>query len=229
MKAAWALLVWSGLAVATPAAANERGTMWPDTPRARLELEALVATLDASLLSHPSATLTLEAWCRDHGLAPVAHVVARRVPGIARAPSAEQRHDLAVGADEPVAYRRVALACGDRVLSVADNWYVPSRLTPAMNDLLARTDTAFGHAVADLHFTRRTLDSTRLFTPLPDGWERRGLPPPGPGPLAIPADILRHRALLYRRDGLPFSEVVETYTAAMLDFPPPPQPKREAP
>nr|WP_246375542.1 hypothetical protein [Gluconacetobacter takamatsuzukensis] len=211
----------AGLSFATPAAATEGENMWPDTPQARLELEALIATLDARLLSHPSATLTLEGWCRDHGLAPVAHVVARRLPGIARVPSEGQRRDLAVSADEPVAYRRVELACGGRVLSVADNWYVPARLTPAMNDQLSRTDTAFGHVVADLHFTRRTLDSTRLFAPLPEGWEHRGLPPAGAGTIAIPAEILRHRALLYRPDGLPFSEVVETYTGAMLDFPPP--------
>lgn len=222
MRAPGALLLLSGLFFAVPAAATEGGSMWPDTPDARLELEALVATLDARLLSHPSATLTLEGWCRDHGLAPVAHVVARRVPGAMRAPSAGQRRELAVGAEEEVAYRRVELACGGRVLSVADNWYVPARLTPAMNGLLAQTDTAFGHVVADLHFTRRTLESTRLFAPLPDGWERDGLPPAGAGTIAIPAAILRHRALLYRQDGVPFSEVVETYTGAMLDFPPPP-------
>ena len=63
----------------------------------------------------------------------------------------------------------------------------------------------------------------RLFAPLPDGWERHGLPPRGTGMMAIPAEILRHRALLYRQDGVPFSEVVETYTGAMLDFPPPPE------
>ncbi|WP_220792778.1 hypothetical protein [Gluconacetobacter aggeris] len=222
MKTLHAFMLLAGLSCAVPAAAAEGGTMWPDTPRARLELETLIATLDARLLSHPSATLTLEGWCRDHDLAPVAHVVARRVAGVVRVPSAEQRRELAVGPDEAIAYRRVELACGGRVLSVADNWYVPSRLTPAMNDLLARTDTAFGHVVADLHFTRRTLDSARLFTPLPDDWERRGLPPAGAGRIAIPAEILRHRALLYRQDGLPFSEVVETYTGAMLDFPPPP-------
>ena len=35
-----------------------------------------------------------------------------------------------IGPDEPVAYRHVRLRCGDHVLSEADNWYVPSRLTP---------------------------------------------------------------------------------------------------
>jgi hypothetical protein len=213
------LVVLAAMAIATPA----RAASWPDTPLARLELQALIETLDARLLSHPSATLTLEGWCRDHRLAPVAHVVARRVSGAARPPSMAQRRDLAVGPGEDVAYRRVELACGTRVLSVADNWYVPSRLTPSMNAVLEHTDTAFGHAVADLHFTRRTLDSTQLFSPLPEGWEMRPLPPATPGAIRIPAGILRHRALLYRQDGLPFSQVVETYSGAMLDFPQPPR------
>ncbi|WP_342630143.1 hypothetical protein AAC691_04245 [Nguyenibacter vanlangensis] len=208
-----------GVGAAGPARAGDRD--WPDTAQSRLALQALVEGLDARLLSHPSATLTLEGWCREHGLAAVPRVVARRVPGVFRSASAAQRQELAVGPDEPVAYRRVELACGSRVLSVADNWYVPARLTPAMNALLERTDTAFGHAVADLHFTRRTLDSTRLFAPLPDGWEMHRLPPAEQGRIVIPATILRHRALLYRQDGMPFSQVVETYTAAMLDFPPP--------
>ncbi|WP_261375500.1 hypothetical protein [Gluconacetobacter diazotrophicus] len=207
--------------VAAPARADGGGASWPDTPVARLELQALIETLDARLLSHPSATLTLEGWCRDHRLSPVTQVVARRVAVAARPPSMAQRRDLDVGPGEAVAYRRVELTCGSRVLSVADNWYVPARLTPAMNALLDHTDTAFGHAVAALHFTRRTLDSTRLFAPLPEGWEQHPLPPAASGTIRIPAEILRHRALLYRQDGVPFSQVVETYTAAMLDFPPP--------
>jgi len=34
---------------------------------------------------------------------------------------------------------------------------------------------------------------------------------------AIPADLLRHRAVLETPDGEPFSLVVETYTAQVLD------------
>jgi hypothetical protein len=37
---------------------------------------------------------------------------------------------LGVDPDEPVRFRRVPLKCGDHVLSEAENWYVPSRLTP---------------------------------------------------------------------------------------------------
>ncbi|MBB2201300.1 hypothetical protein [Gluconacetobacter tumulisoli] len=194
---------------------------WPDTGASRKELQTLIDMLDDRLLRQPSATLTLEEWCRTHDLAPVAHVVAHRVRGVEKTPTPIQRQALDVAAREQVRYRRVDLTCGDRVLSVADNWYVPGRLTPDMNAALDHSDVAFGHAVAALHFTRRTLESTRLWSPL--RVRQAGAPAPrsGPGVIRPPAAILRHRAVLYRQDGVPFSEVVETYTGAMLDFPPP--------
>ncbi|MBM9403094.1 hypothetical protein JUN65_16065 [Gluconacetobacter azotocaptans] len=207
--ALWGLL----LAVASVPDGRARAADWPDTAASRVELHALIDTLDDRLLHQPSATLTLEEWCRTHNLAPVAHVVAHRVPGVEKAPTPIQRQALDVDAHEHVRYRRVDLSCGDRVLSVADNWYVPGRLTPEMNAALDHSDIAFGHAVAALHFTRRTLESTRL-------WSPQGQPSTT-GVIRLPAAILRHRAVLYRQDGIPFSEVVETYTGAMLDFPPP--------
>ena len=104
------------------------------------------------------------------------------------------------------------------MLSVADNWYVPARLTPEMNHVLETTDTPFGRAVAALHFARRTLQARVLWSPLRPGWE---MSPPGGTPLKPPPEVLRHRAVLSRADGVPFCEVVETYTGAMLDFAPP--------
>jgi hypothetical protein len=65
----------------------------------------------------------------------------------------------------------VRLTCGDRVLSEADNWYVPARLTPEMNRVLDTTDTAFGRAVQPLNFRRRTLSAKLLWSLLPPGWE----------------------------------------------------------
>jgi len=46
---------------------------------ALVELLALLQTLNADLLSHDSATLTLERWCADHRLADPPRIVARRV------------------------------------------------------------------------------------------------------------------------------------------------------
>ena len=117
---------------------------------------AELQALEAQLLASRSATQTLEAWCRDHRLADTPRIVSRRVDADTRPPTAEQRRRLEVAADEPVRYRRVDLMCGARVLSVADNWYVPSRLTTEMNRLLDTTDTPFGKAVAPLEPSRET-------------------------------------------------------------------------
>ncbi|MCW4579768.1 hypothetical protein [Gluconacetobacter entanii] len=194
---------------------------WPDTPMARMRMQAEIRTLQVALLTQPSATVTLEDWCARHAMATPARVLARRLPETRMAIPAQVRADLGVGADEPVRHRRVALSCGSHVLSLADNWYVPARLTPAMNARLEQTDVPFGHVVADLGFTRRTLDSTLLWSPLPAGWEAQALPPPSSGAIVVPGEILRNRAVLSRHDGVAFSEVVETYTGAILEFTPP--------
>src|SRR5262249_34510931 len=107
--------------------------LWPGSFTARLEALALLQTLNADLLSHDSATLTLERWCDAHRLASPARILAEKLSGVAKAPTAEQRRLLQVSATEPVRYRRVRLSCGGHVLSEADNWYVPARLTAEMN------------------------------------------------------------------------------------------------
>ncbi|MEJ0006459.1 MAG: hypothetical protein WDM77_08875 [Steroidobacteraceae bacterium] len=55
------------------------------------------------------------------------------------------------------------LHCGAHVLSEADNWYVPSRLTPDMNEALEHSDIAFGRAVQALQFQRHTLSASLLW------------------------------------------------------------------
>ncbi len=132
------------------------------------------------------------------------------------------RAALDVKPDEPLGYRRVRLKCGDHVLSDADNWYVPSRLTPEMNHVLETTDTPFGKAVAALHFRRHTLSADLLWRPAAEGLGNdAAAAPPEAGALAIPGHVLEHRAVLSTPDGEPFSEVVETYTGEALAFPPP--------
>lgn len=219
-------LLLAGCALISCAAAAGEApaqTAWPDTFTARLEALALLQTLNAELLSHDSATLTLDRWCDAHHLASPAHVVAEQVQGADKPLPDDQRKVLAISPGEAVRYRRVRLVCGSHVLSEADNWYVPSRLTPEMNHVLETTNISFGRVVAPLHFRRRTLSATLLWRPLPDGWEASRAPPPRDGGhLQIPAELLQHRAVLTRPDGLPFSEVVETYTDQILDFPAPP-------
>jgi chorismate-pyruvate lyase len=198
---------------------------WRNDFVARLEVLALLQSLNAELLSHDSATLTLDRWCADHRLASLARITAERVKGEDKQPTAQQRQELGVSEAEPVRYRRVRLSCGTHVLSEADNWYVPSRLTPEMNRQLETTDIAFGRAVQALKFRRRTLSAELLWSPLPAGWEMgAALPDLGAGSLPIPAQLLQHRAVLTLPDGTPFSEVVETYTGEVLAFPEPPRP-----
>jgi chorismate-pyruvate lyase len=196
--------------------------VWTDDFVSRLEALALLQTLNADLLSHDSATLTLDRWCEKHRLASPAHIVAELVHGADKTPTAEQRHVLGVGESDPVMYRHVKLRCGTQVLSEADNWYVPSRLTPDMNRVLTTTDTAFGRAVQALHFQRHTLSAALLWSPLPDAWEmNRAAKSAASAPLQVPPQVLQHRAVLTLPDGTPFSAVVETYTDAVLAFPQP--------
>jgi len=193
---------------------------WPDSYVSRLQALALLQSLNADLLSHDSATLTLERWCSTHQLAPQPKIVARRVRGQDKPLPEELRTQLGIGAEEPVRYRRVQLMCGEHVLSEADNWYLPNRLTAAMNEQLDHSEVPFGRVVLPLHFRRKTLSAELLWTPLPAGWEMGSPVATDPAkPLPIPAQVLQHRAVLYRGDNQPFSVVNEVYTGEVLAFP----------
>jgi chorismate-pyruvate lyase len=159
---------------------------------------ALVQQLNAELLSHDSATAVLESWCGQRRFADPAKVTARLVRRTDVKATPALRRELHAAPGERVRYRRVQLVCGTHVLSNADNWYLPGRLTPEMNRLLDETDTPFGKAVKALGFRRRTLSAEVLVRP---GVEVRA-----------DSAVLRHRALLATPDGAPFSKLVETYT-----------------
>lgn len=195
---------------------------WPDTLAARTEALALLQTLNSELLSNDSATATLTRWCELHKLSTAPNILAVQVRGGPKVPTDTQRAVLRVSATEPVRYRHVRLVCGTRVLSEAENWYVPSRLTPEMNHLLETTDTPFGAVVHELHFQRHTLSARLLWMPLPAGWEMDTAPAAPPSAnLVVPDEVLEHRAVLSLPDGTPVSEVLETYTGNVLAFPPP--------
>ena len=193
---------------------------WPDTFHARVAALALIQTLNASILASRSATASLETWCRDRSLAPDPTIVARPVPSVGQVPTDEQRRRLEVSATEEVRYRRVQLVCGVRILSEAENWYVPSRLTPEMNRLLDTTQTPFGRVVQPLVPYRVTFAVEQLWLPLPAGWERDvSLRPATTGrALDIPGALFLHRALLYSNEHRPFAEVREVYQRGLLDF-----------
>jgi hypothetical protein len=190
-----------------------------DTFLSRLEGLAAMETLNAELLGSRSATQTLAAWCGRHALAGSVKIEARKIDGAPPPPTDAQRRRLEIGPNEPVRYRHVRLVCGERVLSEAENWYVPSRLTPEMNKTLETTDTPFGKAVAALRFSRQTVDVDLDWAPLPPAWERAPPPLDHPDkPLDVPRVLFTHRAVLYDADRRPFAEVVEHYLRGALPF-----------
>jgi chorismate-pyruvate lyase len=218
LSMAAALVLAAGPVRAQPAAA------WPDALLTRTQALALVQGLNAEILASRSATATLEKWCADHALATEPRVVAEVAAGEPRAADAEQRRRLRADSGEVVRYRRVRLRCGDHVLSEAENWYLPGRLTPEMNHALETSDTPFGRVIAPLEPFRRTFAARLLWSPLPEGWERsaHAVPPcQSSGPLAIPAALFEHRALVLGRDNRPIAEVHEVYQDDLLAFAPP--------
>ncbi|UEX16675.1 hypothetical protein LMF57_11630 [Stenotrophomonas sp. SI-NJAU-1] len=167
----------------------------------RIASAALVEVLHQRVLAGQSATATLESWCAEHGLAEQARVRAVRVHGQDKAAPADVLQALGATASTPLRYRRVQLACGSRVLSEADNWYLPDHLSPAMNQVLDTTDEPFGRVVGPLGFQRQTVTDQTFW------------PPRGEGDHGV---ILEVRALLRDRQQQPFSYVIESYLTQAL-------------
>jgi chorismate-pyruvate lyase len=200
------------LALVAPIAAAAGPVQWPNTPAALDAAQSRIGQLQQQLMTHPSATLVLAQWCATYHLAPANQILAKRVAATPALLPEGVRLRLRLQPGEAAGFRRVQLLCGDHVLSDADNWYVPSRLTPEMNQLLDQTDTPFGMAVRSLHFKRRTLSSAIL-------WRPPGRSAPG-SVIVFPDHLLRNEALLTVPGGLPISLVIENYTAAVLGAPP---------
>ena len=181
----------------------------------RLRMLAQLQTLNAELLSHDSATAVLQGLCdRREPAAPPIRARRAEVTDDLRAAAAARRQ-LGAAANEPIKLRTVELVCGETVLSRADNWYLPARLTQQMNTALDSTETPFGVVVRPLAFQRRTLSAQVLFNPLPAGWETRPAEA-FDAPVRAPPYVLQHRAVLQTPDGRPFSLLIETYTDRVL-------------
>lgn len=179
----------------------------------QLRTELALTQLQAELLRERSATKVLESWCGKYQIAgnPTVRAEVRDVAD--KVPSAETMARLQVSKPEQVAYRRVALRCGSVLLSEADNWYVPARLTQAMNLQLASSDLPFGKVVADLRPLRVTVTAKPLWSALDDGNACRVKPITQ---AAAPDAVLLVQALLYREDLKPFSEVHEVYQRPLI-------------
>jgi len=160
---------------------------------------APLEALEATLARRDSATLALEDWCALRRIAdpPVIRARALRMPQATV--SKRVRKALGVSAKEPVQVRQVELSCGDTVLSVAWNWYLPARLTPAMNTALRTSDTPFGKVVMPLGFRREALMQVA-----------------GRAEACPSGTVLTHRARLMLPGSRALAYVIECYTAATL-------------
>ncbi|HEY1750864.1 MAG TPA: hypothetical protein VGG29_06355 [Caulobacteraceae bacterium] len=193
---------WAGLLLALCAAGLGARAGTRLAPPTVGDAQALTARLAADLAAEPSATAVLQRWCARQSLADPPRIVAKRDLAHDKPATAAVRGLLRAAPDEPIRYRKVALACGRHLLSRADNWYRPDRLTAQMNAELDSTDHPFGAVVRPLDFHRESLEAKVLLQP---------------GALRVPAAIIRNKALLETPDGTPFSLVVETYSKAILD------------
>jgi hypothetical protein len=162
-----------------------------------------LADFEGRLDKGGSATEVLRGWCAEHHLADPPVIRAERDLSQDKPADGEVRALLGAAPGEPIRYRRVRLMCGARVLSEADNWYRPGRLTTEMNRQLDETETPFGAVVKPLGFHRRTLGVEHTFDP-------------AKGAAALPHTLVRYRAVLLDQKDVPFSLVVESYTAALL-------------
>lgn len=175
LRMAAALLLTMGVATAQPAR------------------EARLDRLKADILASSSATQLLTERCGELKLASPPVVRADTVP-VTQGADADVRALLKVEAAEPVRHRHVRLTCGGHVLSEADNWYVPSRLTPDMNRMLDGSDTPFGTVVRPLNFHRNTVAAT-----------------------AQTGDtVLQVKAVLLTPQEIPISLVIENYSGELL-------------
>lgn len=190
-----------------------------DATFSTMQAYAILQTLNANLLSSNSATKTLQAWCEDHQMATTPQIRAVRNLSAHKDLNQDIRALLNVSDTEPVMYRRVQLYCGEVILSEADNWYVPSRLTTDMNRLLTQTETPFGVAVRPLNFYRKTHSEQLLWQPLPKNWDRKiGAVANNEKVVFIPDFVLEHKAILLTEKNIPFSFVVESYTKNIFSF-----------
>jgi hypothetical protein len=118
---------------------------------------ALVWALNTRLIAGATATDTLLAWCDEHGLSegPITVEIRQRFAPAVVPDEVLQALELDPG--DTIHYRQVRLMRGSLALAAAENWFVPQRLTAAMNEALIETNVPFGRVIAPLQPARRLL------------------------------------------------------------------------
>lgn len=170
------------------------------------------------LLESNSATEVLDEWCGSGRHGGRAEIRAQRFDVESVSAPSNVLSLLGIQDEQFCSYRHVRLVHDGVVLSDAENWYVPAELSAEMNLLLEQSDAPFGYVVQPLGFQRRTLATEFLLRPSPLSNVKVRGPEPDSLTIEIPEHLLRHRTLLLKPCGTPFSFVVETYTRNILQY-----------
>lgn len=181
----------------------------PNTATDRTHQAMLVRRLHHALLRASSATRVLEEWCTTYLGASEPRIAVDVATRLSVPADESVRSRLKVDDAGRIAYRRVRLIWEDRVLSEADNWYVPERLTVRMNTALEASTEPFGRVIAALKPYRTNVRASVLWQP-----DSQSATPEQP--IVVPDEILRHEALLYSLRGDPLAEVHERYRRDVL-------------
>lgn len=163
-----------------------------------------IEVLSDRILASRLATVALQGWCRECGLAdgpPSVRLAAGASPEPLDADSLRALGGDAAG----TAFRRVEIRIGGLAVADAHNWYFPDRLTAEMRERLT-TDCPFGEAVEALQPRRRTVLVRRA------GPEVLVDAPPA----ARPSHVLEHRAVMELADGTPIALVHERFRAVLV-------------
>jgi hypothetical protein len=175
------------------------------------------------LRNNASATAALEQWCESRlqafGSPAQARVIAECDRLATKPLNAVSRARLEVSPTEPINFRHVRLCCLGRTLLEADNWYVPSRLTQAMNYSLETTDMPFGRVVRTLNFNRTILNSNRLLSTHATDPTNRDQQQARREQNIDSETVVEDQALIRRSDGVVISFVIESYKHDLLTFP----------
>lgn len=161
-----------------------------------------VKELSARLIEGSTATGTLHAWCEEHRLSQGPITVVRLHHAHAPEPPEDVLVKLETRPGETVWYRRVQLVRGSLVLSDAENWFIPQRLSPEAADILAATDIPFAVAIAPLKPFRCTLSVSF----------------PVPTQADFSKSVLEHEAVVLGEDGAPLAAAREKYRAELVSF-----------
>lgn len=150
----------------------------------------------AFVIAQPTVTRALELWRHQHGfggLALTAVLLASVAPVTA---DAALSADLQLLPGERVLRRHVALQQGPARLVIADNFFVPSRLSPVLAETLLTGDVPFGKLIAPLGGYRIHRSAA----------------------ITTDATSLRHRAVVCLGDGTRVAVVNEQFLPAVLDW-----------